>query len=234
MESTATNTQVSRKFSYSIHAPIFILNIFRHCTGGSEASESTCQRIDREYNKNLRVGFLFVILATSAIGVFFPILMTRFTRISQQSLVFVAAKQFGTGVIISTAFVHLFTHASLMLNNECLGETKYEGTTAAIFMAGLFLSFLVDYLSKRFLLWRQSKKTGNDAEASTSTADNGKAVSPTNSAVVSHHSHEDVDLNHHADAMLNVLVLETGIIFHSLRTFFHPNPHPMARTNTTQ
>ncbi|KAF1978991.1 Zip-domain-containing protein [Bimuria novae-zelandiae CBS 107.79] len=190
-----------------------------HCTGGSEDAEPICRRIDREYNKPLRIGLLFVILATSGIGVFAPILMSRFTRMSQRSLVFVAAKQFGTGVIISTAFVHLFTHASLMFGNECLGELPYEATTAAIVMAGLFLSFLVDYTSKRFLLWRQSKNPSSDSEAAPSPASDVKSASPTDSAVtppMSQIEHEQTELRGHSDAKLNVLVLETGIIFHSL------------------
>ena len=163
--------------------------------------------------------------------------MTRFTRISQRSLIFVAAKQFGTGVILSTAFVHLFTHADLMFSSECLGELGYEATTAAIFLAGLFLSFLVDYLSKRFLLWRQAKHggAGADAEVAGATDSDAKGVSPTNSAVMppptsGHaHAHEHAEPSSPADAKLNVLVLETGIIFHSLRT--SPLPHSNSPTN---
>ena len=36
-----------------------------------------------------------------------PILATTFTRMSQGSIVFVILKQFGTGVVISTAFIHV-------------------------------------------------------------------------------------------------------------------------------
>ncbi|KAL5422963.1 hypothetical protein PMIN04_004264 [Paraphaeosphaeria minitans] len=191
-----------------------------HCTGGSESEAApTCQRIDREYNKPLRIGLLFVILVTGGLGAFGPIIMTRFTRMSQRSLILVAAKQFGTGVIISTAFVHLFTHADLMFGNECIGELPYEATTASIFMAGLFLSFLVDYISKRFLLWRQLKRSGGqDAEATAAPNADAKTASPANSALIPTHSHsEHVDLHSDADAKVNVLVLEAGIIFHSLR-----------------
>lgn len=113
-----------------------------------------------------------------------------------------------------------------MFGNECLGELNYEGTTAAIFMAGLFISFLVDYISKRFLLWRQSKESGRDAEATTAPTSDAKSASPANSAVVPSHGHsEHVDLHGEADAKINVLVLEAGIIFHSLRTFSSIQSH---------
>lgn len=42
--------------------------------------------------------------------------------------------------------------AQLMLGNECLGELEYEATTSAIVMADLFLSFLVEFLGKRFVM----------------------------------------------------------------------------------
>jgi zinc transporter 1/2/3 len=67
--------------------------------------ENTCERVDRDYNINLRVGLLFAMLATSAIGVFSPILVASY--VSPSHPVFTVLRQFGTGVIISTAFVHV-------------------------------------------------------------------------------------------------------------------------------
>jgi len=108
-----------------------------------------------------------------------------------------------------------------MFSNECLGELPFEATTAAIFMAGLFVSFLVDYISKRFLLWRQSKRSGHDAEATAAPTGDAKSASPPTSAVIPSHGHnQHVDLHSDADAKINILVLEAGIIFHSLRMFF--------------
>lgn len=90
----------------------------RHCTGGSHSesesseagssssSSSSCQPRQRDYNIGLRVGLLFVILATSAIGVFGPILLHKMMP-TKLNLVLIVLKQFGTGIIISTAFVHV-------------------------------------------------------------------------------------------------------------------------------
>ncbi|ORY63939.1 uncharacterized protein BCR38DRAFT_466019 [Pseudomassariella vexata] len=151
-----------------------------HCVGTEEESaEVDCSRQDRDYNIPLRVGLLFVILVTSFIGVAGPILLAPVLPV-RFSVVFLVLKQFGTGVIISTAFVHLYTHATLMFTNECLQGVEYESTTSAILMAGLFLSFLVDYLGHR-LAKRYTKTSG-----------------PGNNELIS------------------VLVLEAGIIFHSL------------------
>lgn len=196
--------------------------ITRHCVGGS--SENTCTNTKRDYNVPLRVGLLFVILVTSAIGVFMPILTTRFNLISQNNIVFVVLKQFGTGIVISTAFVHLFTHAELMFGNECLGTLQYEGTTAAIFMAGLFLSFVIDYAGARFVQWRLNKRIASSAEVPTSrTADDDKSAgtsssTPENEFVHSHgHAHGSVRTATPMEEKINVMNLEAGIIFHSIR-----------------
>lgn len=109
-----------------------------------------------------------------------------------------------------------------MFTNECLGELSYEGTTAAVFLAGLFLSFLVDYLGARFLLWRQGKKSPSDAEATPSATADAKSASATPNSSVVHNDERGSHMHMHGtmDEKLNVYVLEAGIIFHSLREYF--------------
>ncbi|KAK5630346.1 hypothetical protein RRF57_006061 [Xylaria bambusicola] len=135
-----------------------------HCPGDSQNGEVQCSRRDRDYNIPLRIGLVFVML---------PLLPEKFQDI------FILLKQFGTGVIIATALIHLFTHANLMFTNPCLGELEYEAVTAAIVLAGLFIAFLVEHISHRVARKYWSK-----------TPDSNDIVS--------------------------VLVLEAGIIFHSL------------------
>ncbi|KAH7245961.1 hypothetical protein BKA59DRAFT_182889 [Fusarium tricinctum] len=174
-----------------------------HCTGGgghghgesesgeseSGPSSSACQPRKRDYNIGLRVGLLFVILATGALGVFGPILLHKMMP-SKLNLVLLVLKQFGTGIIISTAFVHLYTHAFLMFSNQCIGELGYEATTSALVMAGIFLSFLVEYIGNRIVLAKTK------AAASLSVAQRKSAWLSTE--------------------VVSVLVMELGILFHSL------------------
>jgi VIT1/CCC1 family predicted Fe2+/Mn2+ transporter len=108
MTQIARKTAISMRVSSKLQPPIARLTMTdppRHCVG--EHEETQCTREDHEYNVPLRIGLLFVILVTSAIGVFLPILLTSFTRLTQTSIVFVILKQFGTGIVISTAFVHV-------------------------------------------------------------------------------------------------------------------------------
>ena len=82
-----------------------------------------------------------------------------------------------------------------MFGNKCLGELAYEATTAAIVMAGLFISFLIEFVVHRAMKWQASKKTETDVSY----------LSP--QAVAS-------------AEMANITIMEAGIIFHSLRRYF--------------
>ncbi|GAO19734.1 hypothetical protein UVI_02062740 [Ustilaginoidea virens] len=183
-----SDTKTGERKNCHFHAGV------EHCVESGESegegeAHTSCHAPNRDYNIGLRVGLLFVIMATSALGVFGPILLHKALP-RKLSLIFTVLKQFGTGVIISTAFVHLFTHASLMFGNKCLGDLEYEGTAAATLMAGIFLSFLVEYIGQRIILSKTratpsfSPETRSDLWLSTE--------------------------------IVSILVMEAGILFHSL------------------
>ncbi|KAF5664484.1 zinc-regulated transporter 1 [Fusarium heterosporum] len=164
-----------------------------HCVGGGQSEgegQQSCERKDRDYKIGIRIGMLFVVLVASSIGVFGPILMSTFIPV-RSNIALTILKQFGTGIIISTAFVHLFTHASMMFGNACLGELLYEATTAAIVMAGLFISFLIEFCVHRAMRWQAAKKAETD------------------SVTLSPKAIEKAE-------MANISIMEAGIIFHSL------------------
>jgi zinc transporter 1/2/3 len=96
-----------------------------------------------------------------------------------------------------------------MFSNPCLGELGYEATTAAILMAGLFTSFLVEYFAHRFAHSRQSTVVQTTVEASK------EAQTPSSDGSITPQSSINEHQKNKADA-LNALVLESGILFHSL------------------
>lgn len=55
----------------------------------------------------LRIGTLFVVLVTSSIGVFLPMALVKLPFATINVWLSTIIKQFGTGVILSTAFVHV-------------------------------------------------------------------------------------------------------------------------------
>ncbi|KAK2625473.1 hypothetical protein QTJ16_004785 [Diplocarpon rosae] len=201
-----------------------------HCTGGASLS---CESVDHDYNTGLRIGMIFAILVTSGFAVFAPLLLERFSSMKLNSVVFVFLKQFGTGVIISTAFIHvrvplcllsthhsplqLLTHAEMQFSNECLSALSYESTATAIAMAGAFLCFLVEYVGARLIAKRnQTAPATVDSEQLSTSSKEAAHVVPhpvDNSIAALGHSHGGgLDTETH----FSVAVMESGIIFHSI------------------
>lgn len=86
-----------------------------------------------------------------------------------------------------------------MFSNECLGHLRYEATTSAIVMAGIFLAWLIEYIGHRVIATSAAPMTEvlpTTKEAGTTIADLG---------------------HHHGDGTkLSVVVMEAGILFHSI------------------
>ncbi|KAG2734367.1 hypothetical protein G9P44_002373 [Scheffersomyces stipitis] len=186
-----------------------------HCDGGSEAEvEPTCERYDRDYNIPLRIGLLFAILVSSIIAAFGPLFLKNLFKLSLEGYIATVIKQFGTGVIISTAFVHLLTHAALMWGNSCI-KLKYEATGNAISMAGIFLAFLVEFIASRVLRGRSKMiesstrvQKGNDDEKNSATSSDEIRPQP----VVGYDHCHGVS----PQDKFSVYIMEAGIIFHSV------------------
>lgn len=88
------------------------------CSGGrSEAFDASNGSV------GLRVGAIFIILASSLLTTLFPIVTQRVPRMSIPSSAFDFAKYFGSGVIIATAFMHLIEPGADELGSECLNST---------------------------------------------------------------------------------------------------------------
>ncbi|KAF8423379.1 zinc/iron transporter [Tirmania nivea] len=186
-------------------------------------SAAECVVSEADYNKKLRIGTIFIVLVTSSIAVFGPILLAKLTSLKYNGLVFTTIKQFGTGVIIATAFIHLLTEAQEILENPCIGELGFEATAAAIAMAGIFSAFLVEYVGDRVLqIHAKNKQTPTTMGLEAPEVVAGKEG--TGSSRSEPHVHDHVHTHSHGahshgpvvNDKLAVIVLEAGIIFHSI------------------
>lgn len=179
---------------------------------GGEAK--SCARVDRDYNVPVRIGTLFAVLATSAIGVFLPLIVKKVMNTTLDGTIVMFFKQFGTGVILSTALVHLTTHAQLMFANDCL-TLHYESTSTAITMAGLFLGFLSEFVTTRILVARRRKLDA--ATGFKSSEEEEDKDSEVKQLVHSHtHSHGSPVISDDNQDKISVMMLEAGIVFHSV------------------
>jgi zinc transporter 1/2/3 len=114
----------------------------------------------------LRVSAIFVIFIGSMLGCIVPLLLARFSRKPGFKLVFFAAKFFGSGVIISTAFIHLLAPAIASLYSPCLNPdspiTEYawpEGiclmSVFAMFLAELVVNHYAARVDERTAAFRE-------------------------------------------------------------------------------
>ena len=47
-----------------------------------------------------------------------------------------------------------------MFGQKCIGQLGYEATTSVIVMAGLFLSFIIEYIGQRIVLAKTRSAAG--------------------------------------------------------------------------
>jgi zinc transporter 1/2/3 len=113
-----------------------------------------------------------------------------------------------------------------MFSNECLGALGYEATATAIVMAGIFLAFCFEYFGK-YLDRSHAEKSASlvDSEHNVSQiseslpqSDESKQTNTTLAGLGHMHSHPGSN----PDTQFNVLILEAGIVFHSIRMSLSP------------
>lgn len=175
------------------------------------------------YDMPLHIGALLVLLASSAFGAFLPILLHARRNPSRTAgwtdQVLFICRHFGTGVLISTAFVHLLSHAMMYWANECVGELAYEATGPAIAMGAVWLVFCVDFFLLRALRRRSGagavcgrhhdgEQQGMDKRESTSTLEARTEES--------NEAHAGLTFAQAKCAEWDVIAIELGIIFHSI------------------
>ncbi|KZT55818.1 ZIP zinc/iron transport family [Calocera cornea HHB12733] len=118
----------------------------------SDSSDLQCGATDNEISWfSLRVGSVFIILATSMSGALFPVLARKTKWIHVPKEVFEFAKYFGSGVIIATAFIHLLAPGFDELTSPCLSGIWGDYDWApAIAMMAVFAVFLVELFAFRW------------------------------------------------------------------------------------
>lgn len=107
---------------------------------------------------SLRILAVFMILISSGLGAFFPILSSRYSVIRLPAWCFFIAKFFGSGVIVATGFIHLLEPATDNLGNTCLGGTFADYPWAfGICLMSLFALFFSEIITHHFFI----KANGN-------------------------------------------------------------------------
>lgn len=179
--------------------------------------------VSNDYNghSGLRILSVFIILISSGIGVFFPIMSSRYSFIRLPDWCFFVAKFFGSGVIISTAFIHLLQPASEALGDPCLGGTFADYPWAfGICLMSLFALFFTEIISHHFV----SRSLGDEHDHG---SNNGHSHSHQHSHSpggevrdTDHlHSDEDFDLEMEEDSLSSLGTEVSVNKVHNIETF---------------
>jgi zinc transporter 1/2/3 len=110
--------------------------------GGTEESElEGCALKIEEFDSSLHFIAIAVVLGASLLGVILPRLLPR-----RFEIVFRMLRMLGIGIILSTAFIHVFLPAIHILGDKCAPEffKSYEAWPAVLSLGGFLLAHLLD------------------------------------------------------------------------------------------
>ncbi|KAF9571316.1 hypothetical protein EC968_000756 [Mortierella alpina] len=102
------------------------------------------------YSRHLHLAGVIVILAASTLGVFMPVIATRFRSLRIPSHVLTLGKQFGTGVILATAFIHMLPTAMSNLSSPCLGPTlsqNYQSLGGLLVLSASLVMHWIEFMA---------------------------------------------------------------------------------------
>ncbi|KAL7318490.1 hypothetical protein PS15m_001728 [Mucor circinelloides] len=215
------------------------------CAYAQEATtavqDECAAEINHEYNMPIRVGALFIIFGTSALGVFTPIIMHRispYDKGSSRDWMLTMGKFFGTGVILATAFVHMLPEALDNFGSPCLdaGWQTYGAFAGVFCMISSFALQLLELAAVANIERIRAKKAAENmsldlektqqssASLETSSTDTTAGNSPIEqqqTTVCVDHGHDHVHSaglfeEEEAFKHIGTLILELGIVMHSI------------------
>lgn len=162
-------------------------------------------------NLSARISAVFVILAVSALGVCFPLVVLKCPYIKLPKQCFFITRYFGSGVIVATGFIHLLAEAGNALLDDCLGGVFDEYPWAeGIALMGVFFMFFLDIVAHKRLEDRKKRKIKRLEALKIQTDEISICIKDGN---ITRENDQDETLY---QQILNSFVLEFGIIFHSV------------------
>ncbi|SAM05594.1 hypothetical protein [Absidia glauca] len=199
-------------------------------------NEETCAlELDQPYDLNFRIGSLFIILGTSAVGIFAPILLHRIhpgQTDGVRSWILTIGKFFGTGVVLATSFVHMLPEAIERFGSPCLSEGwhSYHAFGGVFCMIAAFVLQWIELAAMSHLDALKAKqqahalvsgapgKLGADEAAKVNNVEDTKGHSQDECMEKGHvHSAGFLEDDHDMSVRsINTLLLELGIAIHSI------------------
>ncbi|KAI7084322.1 hypothetical protein KC356_g6840 [Hortaea werneckii] len=172
-----------------------------------------------DYNLGLHIAALFVVLATSGGATAFPPLAVKFPQLRIPQWVLFVVRHFGTGVILSTAFVHLLPTAFKNLYNPCMGEfwhKTYPNMPGAITLGAIFLVAMLEMGSHRYIAGSKAHLRSQEEHHQQDQQGFKASGEDSNGSATDESSAKESQTSGRNTSHLQVFLLEAGIIFHSI------------------
>ncbi|KAI0764170.1 Zinc/iron permease [Trametes elegans] len=119
---------------------------------GKFPSSATVEVVQEEADAVARLLIMLMIFVVSLVAVSFPTITETYRSVRVPSIFFFVGKHFGTGVILSTAFVHLLQDAFKALQDPDVNARWKVGQWSGMIVLGSLLAiFLVEYVSTAFV-----------------------------------------------------------------------------------
>jgi zinc transporter 1/2/3 len=98
-----------------------------------------------DYNVSLQVGGIFIVIFVTMFGIMLPMMGRYSNRFKIPPYGLLLMRAFGTGVVLSTGFIHMLHHAAANLNHPCIPESirETEGMAGIIALLAVFAIHLL-------------------------------------------------------------------------------------------
>ncbi|KAK9768720.1 hypothetical protein K7432_000403 [Basidiobolus ranarum] len=162
------------------------------------------------YNMPFHIAAIFIVMITSASGVFSSLILTRFPKRKFSDFAINIGKHFGTGVILATAFIHMFPGALFALTNPCVPTSfsaDYSSYAGLFAMLAALVLQLIEFTASQYY-------KGKLAQSQPSV--NAESEAKENSLHAGDHGHVHGGLWELETRRISTFLLEFGIALHSI------------------
>ncbi|ORX99985.1 ZIP zinc/iron transport family, partial [Basidiobolus meristosporus CBS 931.73] len=180
-----------------------------------EDSEACAAEEIVNYQMPLHIASIFIIMITSALGVFSSLILSRFPAHKVTSSVINIGKYFGTGVILATGFIHMFPGALFALTNPCVPKAISANYTS---FAGLFAMFaaLVLQAIEYNANWYYNRHLCSSDNYEVKQAEGSASEVKEDARHIHDHCHAHGGLIDFENRRISTYLLELGIALHSV------------------
>eukprot|EP00727_Mastigamoeba_balamuthi_P013866 m51a1_g9101 hypothetical protein (402) ;mRNA; r:76630-78371 len=193
------------------------------------------------YDLYLHIGAVFILLGTSFLATVIPVVGKSHPRLRISDYAFALGKNFGTGVILATGFIHMLMPAAETLTNECLPAWFTKDYRAFAGLLALFACLSVQFVQSLAMVHTrrriEERKRNPDPLTKplvdSATDDDDREVRVMNDVLRQqqrgrghghHHEHGDEEEGHVHTMLLDkensrrvsTYMLELGIVMHSV------------------